>query len=82
MASYVRLSPDVAKQGVKSVNIEMSTEEVLKLRLALDSCVLAVNRYNRASKAGKATGVCLSVKTGATSNTVVEVNLKTAVEPD
>ena len=52
MARYVRVSPDVGQQGVKSVNIDMPIEEVLKLRLALDSSLLAVNRYNRSRKEG------------------------------
>jgi hypothetical protein len=82
MARYVRVSPDVGQQGVKSVNIDMSIEEVLKLRLALDSCLLAVNRYNRSRKEGKSAGICLSVKTGASSITVVETVLRSGETPD
>jgi len=44
LCRYGRLSPDVASRGVKSENIEIPFEEALKLRLALDSCLHAVNR--------------------------------------
>lgn len=73
---YVDISPDVAQKGVKSLNINMTMEEALKLRLALDSCLLAINRYNRGTKVGKSTGVCLSVKTGNSSIAVIEAVLR------
>ena len=44
--------PDVAAQGVKSVNINLTFEEALKLNLALDSCVHSINRYHRGTKKG------------------------------
>ena len=65
LGRYLSLSPDVTRQGVKSLNINLTMEEALKLRLALDSALLSLNRYNRATAKGKAAGVCLSVKTGA-----------------
>lgn len=81
-AHYVGVSPDVAQQGVKSLNINMTLEEVLKLRLALDSCLHAINRYHRGTKKGKSTGICLSVKTGTSSIAVLEVVLRSAGKSD
>lgn len=78
----VRISPDVAQQGVKSLNIDMTMEEVLKLRLALDSCLLSVNRYKRSTEQGKSAGVCLSVKTGNSSIAVIETVLRSRESPE
>src|SRR5688572_25622007 len=73
-----RLSPDVASKGVKSINIEIPFEEALKLRLALDSCLHAVNRYNRSTSKGRAMGVVLSVKTESSSIAVIEAPVRPA----
>ena len=80
-ARYVRVSPDVAQRGVKSLNIDMTMGEVLKLRLAIDSCLHSINRYHRGTKKGKSTGICLSVKTGTSSIAVIETVLRSAAEP-
>ena len=69
---FGRVSPDVASKGVKSLNIEVPFEEALKLRLALDSCLHALNRYNRSTQKGRAMGVLLSVKTESLSIAVIE----------
>ena len=53
---FARLSPDVASRGVKSINIEVPFEEALKLRLALDSGLHALNRYNRSTLKGACDG--------------------------
>jgi len=76
LGRYARVSPDVAAQGVKSMNLELTLEEALKLRLALDSCLQSINRYNRNSKKGRAMGVALSVKTGSASIAVLEATLR------
>ena len=73
---YVRTSPDVVQKGVKSLNIEMQLEEALKLRLALDSCLLSLNRYNRSTLKGRAMGVVLSIKTESSSIAVIEVAMR------
>lgn len=78
---YAGLSPDIAGRGVKSVNIDISFEEALKLSLALESCLHAVNRYNRSTAKGRAMGVCLSLKTEAGNVTVIEVPVRSAVAP-
>ena len=69
---FGRVSPDVASKGIKSLNIEVSFEEGLKLRLALDSCLHALNRYNRSTTKGRSRGVVLSVKTESSSIAVIE----------
>jgi hypothetical protein len=81
-AGYLNLSPDVAKNGVKSLNIDITMEEALKLRLALDSCLHAVNRYNRNTKQGRSTGICLSLKTGSEAISVIETVLRSKVATD
>jgi hypothetical protein len=47
MADYVRTQPDVAAAGVRSINIELTFDEALRLSLAIQSCLLNLNRYNR-----------------------------------
>lgn len=73
---YARLSPDVATKGVKSVNVELTLEEALKLSLSLESCLLAVNRYHRSTTKGKAMGVVLSIKTESGSIAVIEAPIR------
>jgi hypothetical protein len=43
-ARYERTLPDIAANEIKSVNIEISFEESLKLSLALQSCLVQLNR--------------------------------------
>lgn len=73
---YVRTSPDVAQRGIKSLNIEVPFEEALKLRLALDSALHALNRYNRSTSKGRAMGVVLSIKTESSSIAVIEAAMR------
>lgn len=61
MARFVRSLPDLATKDVKSVNLELSFEEALKLQLALSSCLHQLNRYNRGRAQGKEMGVLLSI---------------------
>ena len=56
----------------------MTMGEVLKLRLALASCLHAINRYYRGTKKGKSTGICISVKTGTSSIAAIETVLRSA----
>lgn len=73
---YVRTSPDVVQKGVKSLNVEMQFEEALKLRLALDSALLSLNRYNRSTSKGKGMGVVLSIKTETLSIAVIDAPVR------
>jgi len=77
---YRRTLPDVASSGVKSVNIEVPLEEALKLSLALQSCLLSLNKISRKDKIGKRMGVVLSVKTE--NETIVVLEKKLAAEDD
>jgi hypothetical protein len=76
MARYERTLPDVAGQGVKSINVEISFEEALKLSLALQSCLIQLNRYHRGSAPGREMGVLLSIKTENTSISVIEKRVR------
>jgi hypothetical protein len=71
-ARFLRSSPDLVAQGVKSVNLDLTFEEALKLSVALQSCLQAVNRYSRSTSKGKAMGVLLSIKTEGSAISVIE----------
>jgi hypothetical protein len=70
----------VASQGVKSVNVHLSFEEAMKLSLAIQSCLIQLNRYNRSTTAGREMGLSLSLKTDNTSITVIETRVRQAEE--
>ena len=72
IASFIKTSPDVAGQGVKSINVYLTFEEALRLSLAVQSCVMNLNRYDRASSAGRKMGMLLSLKTRVRTITVIE----------
>jgi hypothetical protein len=80
LAGYVRTQPDIASQGVKSVNIEMTFEEALRLSLAIQSCLLQLNRYKRSATEGREMGMLLSIKTDSNTITVIEKRVKPAEE--
>jgi hypothetical protein len=80
LAGYVRTQPDIAQQGVKSANIELTFEEALRLSLAIQSCVMQLNRYKRSSTEGREMGMLLSIKTDSRTITVIEKRVKP--EPD
>ncbi len=82
LADYVRTQPDIAAQGVKSVNIEMSFEEALRLSLAIQSCLMQLNRYKRSTTAGREMGMLLSIKTDSNTITVIEKRVRPAEEQD
>jgi hypothetical protein len=76
---YVRTSPDVASDGIKSFNIELTFDQAMRLSVALQSVVLGLNRHNRNSKIGREMGLCLSIKTDSTAISVIEQRVKPAV---
>lgn len=78
LAGYVRTQPDVAAQGVKSINIEMTFEEMLRLSLALQSCLMQLNRYKHSTTTGREMGLTLSVKTESKTITVIEKRVRPA----
>ena len=71
-ARYERTLPDAAAGGLKSLNVELSFEEAMKLSVALQSCIMQLNRNNRATECGREMGVLLSIKTGRRSISVIE----------
>ena len=75
-----RIVPDIAAKGVKSVNIELSFEEALRLATAIQSAILKLNRYNRTSKGGREMGLCLSVNVPTSAISVIETRVRSAVE--
>lgn len=76
LAGHVRTQPEIAEQGVKSVNIEMTFEEALRLSSAIQSCVMQLNRYKRSSTEGREMGMLLSIKTDSNSITVIEKRVR------
>ncbi len=73
---FAKVNPDVAEQGVKSLNVSLTFEEALKLSLALESCLQSINRYNRSTAKGRNMGVVLSVKLDNSTIAVIESPLK------
>ncbi len=81
LADYVRTQPDVAAEGIRSLNIEMSFEEAVRFSLAVQSCVLQLNRYKRSATDGREMGMCLSVKTESKTITVIEKRVRPESSP-
>jgi hypothetical protein len=75
-ARFLRVKPDVGSRGVKSLNIDLGFEEALKLSLALDSCLQALNRYNRSTTKGRGMGLVLAIKLDNSSVSVIEAAVK------
>jgi hypothetical protein len=75
-----RIVPDVAAKGVKSVNIELTFEEALRLS-TIQSGILKLNRYNRTSKGGREMGLCLSVKVPTSAISVIETRVR-KIDPE
>lgn len=73
---YVRTQPDIAQQGIKSVNIEISFEHALRLSLALQSAVLNLNRTNRNTTIGREMGILLSIKTDPAATSMIEKRVR------
>src|SRR5947209_7862876 len=80
LAKYVRTQPDVASQDVKSINIEISFEEAMKLSLAIQSCLMQLNRYNRSTTTGREMGLLLSILTSTGTITVIEKRVRPDTE--
>ena len=80
LANYVRIQPDIAVQGIKSANIELTFDEALKFSLAIQACLMQLNRYNRSTTAGREMGLLLSIKTDSSSITVIEKRVRPVEE--
>jgi hypothetical protein len=69
---FIWASPDLVSQGTKSLNLEISFEEGLKLLIALQTCLQELTRYDRRTLEGKAMGLMLSIKLDNKSVSVLE----------
>lgn len=70
-------SPGSTATVPKSLNLDMTFEEALKFSVAVQSCVQALNRYNRATKAGRDMGLGLCIKFDVKQITVMESRTET-----
>jgi hypothetical protein len=70
---YIRTQPKLTK---KSVNVELSFEEAMRLSLAIQSALIQLNRHNRSTKVGREMGLLLSIKKKATAISVIEKRVK------
>ena len=73
---FVRIVPDIAAKGVKSVNIELTFDQALRLSTALQAGILKVNRYHRSKSKGKEIGLCLAVKVATSAISVIETRVR------
>jgi hypothetical protein len=73
MAKYANTSPDVAANGIESINVHFTFEEALRLSLAVQTCLINLNKYDRSKgSAGRNVGLSLSIKTASKSVAVIE----------
>jgi hypothetical protein len=61
---------------VKSINIEFTFEEAMRLLVAIQSGVLSLNRYKRSTTHGREMGLLLSIKTDSNTVTVIEKRVR------
>jgi hypothetical protein len=59
--AYAKTSPATLAADTSIVNVVLSFEEALKLNIAIDECVRALGRYNRAHSAGKSAGLNVAI---------------------
>lgn len=61
--TFARTSPklDALSPATPMLNISIPFEEALKLSLAVDECIRRLNSYNRATRAGKRSGLNLAI---------------------
>ena len=71
--SYSRIGPEYDR---KSLAIDLPFGEALKLSLALQSCLLNLNRLDRNKTEGKHMGVRISITTGNKAVKVIEKKIK------
>ncbi len=69
---FVWASPDLGGQGIKSLNMEFTFEEGLKILIGLQTCMQELTKYDRRTVEGRAMGVMLSVKLDNKSLSVIE----------
>ena len=72
------LSPPAITATTRAVNIVVSFEEALKLNLAIDEGLRALNKNNRATREGKDSALCLTVYLDTKRITVNQAKVKRA----
>jgi hypothetical protein len=60
--------------------VARSLEEAMRFSLAVQSCVMQLNRYKRSTTAGREMGLLLSIKTDSSTITVVEKTVRAEEE--
>ena len=63
MALYLRASKDVPVNGQRVLKFDLTFEETLKLSVAVQSCAMSLNEWNRRESTGKNMGLRLSFYT-------------------
>jgi hypothetical protein len=76
MAKYVKTPATVTAHDIKSINLEMTFEEALRFSLAVQSCVMQLNRYNRSTSEGREMAMGLSIQTDGNTITVIEKRVR------
>ena len=76
LATYSATQPDIAEKGIKSANIYLTFDEALKLSLAIQSCVLNLNKISKREAKGRDMGLLLSLKTATKTITVIEATVR------
>jgi len=71
--SYAHIGPEYTG---KSLTIDLLFSEALKLSLALQSCLLNLNRLDQRNVEGKNMGVSISITTGNKAMKVIEKKIK------
>jgi len=79
-AAVNRFSPPMGENPPASLNIIISFEEALKLKLGLDHILMQLNSYNRSTKKGKDSAVNLCLYPARKRITISESNVKSALE--
>ena len=71
-----RVFPDVEEKGIESVNVSLTFEDAMRLSVALQAAILQLNRYNRSSKSGKATGINIGLMVKTKRVSVMQTTLR------
>jgi hypothetical protein len=75
-ARFARSMPDLRERNLKSLNLELTFDEALRLFLAVSSCMQDLNCYDRSTKKGRDLGLLLSVKSETSTIAVIGTRVK------
>ncbi len=68
---FVKTSKKTETRALKKLNFYVSFQEAFKLKAAIDEVVRRLNLYNRATKAGKAACLKLTIDVGVKHRIVI-----------